>query len=258
MTGQSTSFDRASHFYDQTRGFPPGEGEKVAAFISRVGGLQPHHHVLEIGVGTGRIALPLARHVKAIYGVDLSTNMMRQLRQKWDGEPIHLVQGDAEHLPFASHSFDAGVIAHVLHLVGDPAAAARELRRVLKPGAHLVVTHQDRNQSTGLDALYDAWEAAIPAAYARSPRRETIEAILNDTGWRPTGPPQAYSYTIPFTPRQFLENYAQRIWSMTWSMSDSDLNSGLQAVRAAIDTYYDGDADYTLETTIPVDVTVYV
>lgn len=258
MEGKSTSFDRASHFYDQTRGFPPGEGEKVAAFISRAGGLQPHHHVLEIGVGTGRIALPLSRHVKAIYGVDLSTNMMRQLKQKWDGEHIHLIQGDAEHLPFAMGSFDAGVIAHVLHLVGNPAAAARELRRVLKPGARLVVTHQDRNQSTGLDVLYDAWEAAIPDKYSRSPRREIIETILSETGWQSAGPTQSYSYTIPFTPRQFLENYAQRIWSMTWSMSDADLNTGLRAVRAAIDEHYDGNMDFTMETTIPVDVALYV
>jgi ubiquinone/menaquinone biosynthesis C-methylase UbiE len=71
MTTQSVAFDRAAHFYDDTRGFPAGEDRAVAALISQAGGLTATSRILEIGIGTGRIALPLASHVGAIYGVDI-------------------------------------------------------------------------------------------------------------------------------------------------------------------------------------------
>jgi ubiquinone/menaquinone biosynthesis C-methylase UbiE len=71
MTSDSVVFDRAASFYDETRGFPPGEERSIAALISRVGHLGPDSRVFEIGIGTGRIALPLARHVRAVYGIDL-------------------------------------------------------------------------------------------------------------------------------------------------------------------------------------------
>jgi len=53
-------FDRAADIYDQTRGFPPGVGDRVAAALVDFVGLKPDDRILEIGVGTGRIAKPLA------------------------------------------------------------------------------------------------------------------------------------------------------------------------------------------------------
>src|SRR5262245_40719864 len=112
MVLNSIAFDRAADYYDETRGFPPGEEQTAAALISQTGGLTPASKVIEIGVGTGRIALPLARYVGAYFGVDISRPMMARLRAKQNGEPISLVEGDATRLPFASHSFDAAVAVH--------------------------------------------------------------------------------------------------------------------------------------------------
>lgn len=72
MTQDSVIFNQAATFYDQTRGFPPGEDQAIAAFLAQCAGLTHESRVLEIGIGTGRIALPLAAHTGPLYGVDLA------------------------------------------------------------------------------------------------------------------------------------------------------------------------------------------
>jgi len=59
------------------------------------------------------------------------------LAKRGDAPPA-VVRCDAEALPFA-RTFDAVVFSHFLHLVSSLATLGRELRRVLVPGAHLVV-----------------------------------------------------------------------------------------------------------------------
>src|SRR5215218_7987283 len=100
MMAQSIAFDRAADYYDQTRAFPPGDEKRAAALLARAGGFTTADHVLEIGVGTGRIALPLAPHVGAIFGIDLSLPMMQRLASKRTGEAIYLTHADATRLPF--------------------------------------------------------------------------------------------------------------------------------------------------------------
>ena len=48
----SVAFDRAAEYYDQTRGYPPGEEKGVAAIIAQAGNLKADSRVLEIGIGT--------------------------------------------------------------------------------------------------------------------------------------------------------------------------------------------------------------
>ena len=96
MSSQSVSFDRAAEYYDETRGFPPGQEQPVAALMAQAGGLNSTSRVLEIGIGTGRIALPLALHVGEVVGVDLSRPMLNRLRAKQTTEPVEVTVGDAD------------------------------------------------------------------------------------------------------------------------------------------------------------------
>src|SRR5688572_23888711 len=104
MPSESINYDRAADFYDETRAYPEGIVEEIAAFIAKKAFLKPDTNMLEIGIGTGRIALPMSAHVVSLVGVDISSRMMAKLREKQTSEPIQLAQANAEHLPFAART----------------------------------------------------------------------------------------------------------------------------------------------------------
>jgi ubiquinone/menaquinone biosynthesis C-methylase UbiE len=95
---------------------------------------------LEIGVGTGRIALPVAARGVPVIGVDLAAAMLDRLRVNAGGTPpCPLIQGDVTSLPVADGSVGAVVACHVLHLIADWRAAIDEACRALRPGGTLFV-----------------------------------------------------------------------------------------------------------------------
>ena len=105
--------------------------------------------VLEIGAGTG---LNLPHYPE---GVDLvltepDPSMLRRLRRR-----SSVVAAPAEALPFADASFDVVVSTMVLCTVADPAAAVREMRRVLRPGGRLLFIEHVRADSPRLARWQD-------------------------------------------------------------------------------------------------------
>ena len=79
--------------YDATIG-ERGEPAVVAATVDFLAELAGDGAVLELGIGTGRIALPLASRGVQVHGIDLSPDMVAQLRAKPGGERIPVTIGD--------------------------------------------------------------------------------------------------------------------------------------------------------------------
>jgi ubiquinone/menaquinone biosynthesis C-methylase UbiE len=125
--------------------------------------------VLELGCGTGRIALPLARAGLRLVGIDRSEKMLARaaaralkLRRTPRGR-LSLVRGDIRHLPFADAQFPLVVAAYgILQSLlseRDLAATLRSAHRVLQPGGVLGIDlvpdvpqwreYQDRVQLRG-------------------------------------------------------------------------------------------------------------
>jgi ubiquinone/menaquinone biosynthesis C-methylase UbiE len=233
----SVTFDRAASFYDETRGFPPGEAANVAALIARAGELQTNTRLLEVGIGTGRIAAPLTRHCQHTYGIDLSAPMMRHIRDKPGGKSIHLARGDATSLPFTGSSFDRILIAHVLHLVADLNAAIAEIARVLRPDGYMLHCWNERPAT--FKALRTAWEAEMNTQ-PRADRFEHIPPALENAGWRLTGEPHRYTYELRQSPQDFIKLFKYRRWSSTWALNDEDVERGAAAMAdAALKTFGD-------------------
>jgi SAM-dependent methyltransferase len=82
-----------AELYDRSTGeeFDAGVIEATVDFLA---GLAGDGRVLELGVGTGRIALPLAGRGIAVHGIDLSQPMVDQLRAKRGGDAIQITIGD--------------------------------------------------------------------------------------------------------------------------------------------------------------------
>jgi len=237
MPNNSVAFDRAADYYDQTRGFPLGIETDVAAMMAAAGGFTQASRVLEIGIGTGRIALPLSTHVRAYYGIDLARPMMDRLQAKRQNERVYIVQGDATRLPFPDDSLDGVVAVHVFHLIPGWREVLDEVARVLRPGAMLVHGGNRRMHSAMLQRIWrKATREKTETAGAISPARS--ETFLAENGWRESGNAQIFEFTIYRSPQDFINQMEQRMFSSTWRMSDEQIERGLAAAREYVTAHY--------------------
>ncbi len=221
---QSLAFDQAVSYYDKTRVTPVWVMATIAESIIREAQLSRASRVLEIGIGTGRIALPLVEHGLPVVGVDLSLAMMSELQRKIEGKnlTVALTQADANDLPFAEATFDCAYAVHVYHLVANWRHALREARRVVKPGGCLLISyHIRRSDSPNLRIRQKLAELVAPFGIdTRRPGAQTSEELkaeLETIGGAPRILPVA-TWHEPNTIAQILADLSARIFSETWAI----------------------------------------
>jgi ubiquinone/menaquinone biosynthesis C-methylase UbiE len=108
--------------------------------------LEPGESVLDVGCGTGTLAIAAKRRVGSsgsVHGVDASPEMIARAGKKATKAGVDVVfnNGLAEALPFPDSHFDVVLSTVMLHHLPRAAreAGLREMRRVLKPGGRLLV-----------------------------------------------------------------------------------------------------------------------
>jgi phosphatidylethanolamine/phosphatidyl-N-methylethanolamine N-methyltransferase len=140
-----SSYRRYAPVYDLLFGASLGPGRvAVTRLVSRLAA----QHVLEVGVGTG---LTLAHYpvTAQITGVDVSRDMLaaalRRVRPEDTGR-IELRTMDAEAMDFADASFDCVTLPYVLSVTPNPDRLLAEVRRVCRPGGHIVIVNHFSGQ----------------------------------------------------------------------------------------------------------------
>ena len=185
------SYDRLSRWYDL---LAASEHQHMAAGLDLLRP-QPGEKALEIGAGTGRGLLALARAVGDsghVWGVDLSAGMMavarRRLQAAGIAARVTLETGDAAHLPFAAAAFDLVFMSFTLELFDTPEIpqVLAECARVLRPGGRLGVVALDLPARPG--RLARAALRSYEWAHRRLPtlvdcRPIPVPALLEDTGY---------------------------------------------------------------------------
>lgn len=118
---------------------------RLAPLFLDFAGSAAGERVLDAGCGTGSLSLVLVERaaVKAIDAIDFEPDFVAALQARIGSHPITARQGDICSLPFADAAFDRALSLLVLHFVSDAGQAARELRRVVRPGGIVAVSVWD-------------------------------------------------------------------------------------------------------------------
>jgi arsenite methyltransferase len=166
-------FERVAGEWDQRRAGYFTEAVRDAAI--RRAYLRPEFVVADVGAGTGFIAAGLAPLVQRVYVLDGSEAMLAQARRNLAGHKnveFHVTDGST--LPLPDKSVDAAFANMYLHHCPDPAAAIREMTRILWPGGRLVITDMDRHDHE--------WMRAEMADECLGFDRTQVKGWLRDAG----------------------------------------------------------------------------
>ncbi len=135
--GRSVPFDRAVAYYDRTRGL--SDEAMAGTFDVLEHELGGRGRVLEVGVGTGLLALRLWERGMSVVGIDLSAAMLAQLARKAGRSPLPIAVADATRMPFGDATFSGAYLRWVLQLIPAWESAIAEMHRVVEPQGPLLV-----------------------------------------------------------------------------------------------------------------------
>ena len=145
-------FDPSSNPLERLEGRERREAVPAEDVVGRLG-LQSRHTVLDLGIGTGYFALPMAARAGWVLGVDIEPKMLSilsdRLRQGGAGN-ISLLRADMLGLPLVDGSVDRILAAFVYHEVDDKTALVRECARALVPGGSLTVVDFQKHSTAPL------------------------------------------------------------------------------------------------------------
>jgi SAM-dependent methyltransferase len=239
------SFDSVAHLYDETRGIPAEVERDIAdGILTLLRSVARAPHLLEVGIGTGRIAVPLADRGVRVTGIDISAKMLAILRDK--RPDIDVMFAEASRPPLRDASFDGSLFVHILHLVPNPEATIRATMAAVRPGGVMIEAGDDKDASVVAQA------------------HEAIDATVKDLsgvelpGWKPHEHATALFHQAATsagarvetrtlarwkgstTGQRFLERLKRRDYSGSWKIPDGIMPQLLERLTPRVAELFGG------------------
>ena len=165
MSSRAGLFDAWAEGYDRSvqgaEGFPfIGYGRVLGEVVARAG-VRPGMMVLDLGTGTGNLALLLSRAGAEVWGVDFSPRMLAKARAKVPG--ARFVLGDVtgpwpDGLPEGFHRIVSGYLLHEFDLEAKVGLLTRWARERLLPGGRIVIGDIAFPTAAARRAAQERWE----------------------------------------------------------------------------------------------------
>jgi ubiquinone/menaquinone biosynthesis C-methylase UbiE len=145
--------------------------------------------VLDVACGPGAFVLAIAPRVAFARGIDLTMEMLRQAREFQFGRMLSNVAfdcGEAEQLPYPDASFDIVSCQHALHHVQKPELVLKEMRRVAKPTARLLVIDTLSPEMDSKFEMLNQIEIRRDPSHVSTLRLTTFLKMFDDLGLETT------------------------------------------------------------------------
>ncbi len=229
--GESIRFDRAAESYDRSRSISEESMARNVALVS--GELDGRGRVLEVGVGTGLIALPLREAGLDLVGLDISPPMLGKLVEKAGGRlPFPLVLGDATRMPFPDDRFGAAYLRWVLHLVPNWRDLLAEMVRVARRGSVLLVNlgAYGGDRAAIQERFGELAGVSVEPVGLRWGDFDELDRAMTALGTMPRDlPALADADDEPLS--AFLDGIAESRYSWTWKVDDTTRFRALEELR---------------------------
>ncbi len=194
-------FERVGHRWDQMRVDCFGTAFPYEALTAL---LPPTWTVADVGTGTGYLLPLLSRRFTRVIAVDPVPVMLEAARSQpglAGATNVEFRAGDLSGLPMADGEADLALAKLVLHHVPSPAAALRELRRVLRPGGRVLIVEQAAHQCQDFfEQMQDRWWGFDPDHLAG----ELARAGFAEVRHAPLASAEPTSATAPEAPALFV------------------------------------------------------
>lgn len=242
--GDLKSFDRVADVYDATRAMPAKVSTAVAdaiAALAREVSAEPR--VVEVGIGTGRIAVPLTERGVRVTGIDISTAMLGVLLGK--RRDIDVMLAEAAQPPFRPATFDASVFVHILHLVPHPEATVRATLALVRPGGVAIAGGDDhpgiRNTADGIiqSTVRELSGVEMGGSQPHARGQQTFERVAVEMG-AAVETVRVAGWNSSTTARRMLERLEARDFSSAWKIPEAIMPELLARVRPRIEELFGG------------------
>ncbi|MFZ5985890.1 MAG: methyltransferase domain-containing protein [Bacillota bacterium] len=135
--------------------------ESINDYLINLKLLKKSMSVIDLGSGNGYISLAVAKHVKKVIAVDISKEMIKELRKNARArgvKNIEALESDGQEVPVEDESVDMVCASMYLHHIEDPDLAIKEINRVLKPGGMVFLADFHEHKDMELkERMHDLW-----------------------------------------------------------------------------------------------------
>lgn len=240
-------YDFIAPHYDETRTLPPDVSMQITDAIIALSSLPRDACILELGIGTGRIALPFIRRGYRYTGVDASASMLDVLRRKLQtGETVTIHQADASTLEFlVDDQFDLALASCALHYLKDIHRALDEIVCVLKRdrGVFVHCRNEMPPHQQAFDQLWQMTLSKYDDSFAVSTDYSMKDSlIISALRQRANIVEQqlASSWHVEHTVGLLYEAYARRSYPSCWRVSDDLFQKALADLASSCERDYGG------------------
>lgn len=189
---------------------------------------KPIHNIADIGCGTGRFSVPLAKKFNTmVYGIEPSEKMLSVAYERdKDVTEVKYLKGDAENIPLDNGEVSMVFMSMVYHHLFSIDTAIKEIKRILSENGYVVIRNATQ-ENINENKMFDYFPTAKKKELARMPSQKSVirDFISNNfhlISNRVLNQVFAYNY------QEYYEKIAKRALSVFNTISDEEFETGLK------------------------------